>query len=87
MHGSVQLEGRRRARAAFVVLAKESELWPLVETIKQLEDRFNHWANYDWIFLNDGEFSDQFKRYTQAVASSKCHYGQIEPSHWHQPDW
>lgn len=55
--------------------------------MKQMEDRFNHWAQYDYIFLNDDDFSDEFKEKTQALTSANCKYGKIDPDHWHQPDW
>lgn len=44
---------RRKAKAVFVVLARNSDLWEIAPSIKQMEDRFNHWAGYDWVFLND----------------------------------
>lgn len=78
---------RRRANAAFVVLARNSDLWQFLESMKQMEDRFNWWAGYDYVFLNEEEFSDEFKQYTQALTNTKCHYGLIEPSQWNQPDW
>ncbi|RXK38641.1 alpha 1,2-mannosyltransferase [Tremella mesenterica] len=80
-------EGRRKANAVFVVLARNSDLWPFLESMKQMEDRFNHWAKYDYVFLNEEDFTDEFKRYTQALTSSNCFYGKIDPSHWFQPDW
>ncbi|KAL7424052.1 hypothetical protein Q5752_001637 [Cryptotrichosporon argae] len=81
------IEDRRKANAAFVVLARNSDLWPIIESMRQMEDRFNYWAQYDYVFLNEVEFSDEFKRYTQSVTSAKCHYGLIEPEHWFQPEW
>ncbi|WWD01339.1 hypothetical protein V866_008282 [Kwoniella sp. B9012] len=81
------LEGRRKANAVFVVLARNSDLWPFLDSMRQMEDRFNHWAKYDYVFLNDDDFSDEFKRYTQSLTKAKCHYGKIEPDHWHQPEW
>jgi hypothetical protein len=53
---------RRKAKAVFVVLARNSDLWALLESMKQMEDRFNHWAGYDWVFLNDEPFDDVFKK-------------------------
>jgi hypothetical protein len=44
-------------------------------------------VGYDWLFLNEEPFSDEFKKLTQDMTPSKCKYGLIEPSHWHQPDW
>jgi hypothetical protein len=53
---------RRKAKAVFVVLARNSDLWALTDSMKQMEDRFNHWAGYDWVFLNDEPFDDVFKK-------------------------
>jgi alpha 1,2-mannosyltransferase len=54
---------RRKAKAVFVALARNSDLWSMLESMKQMEDRFNHWAGYDWVFLNDEPFDDIFKQY------------------------
>lgn len=32
----------KRAKAAFVILARNSDLWPIMESIRAMEDRFNH---------------------------------------------
>lgn len=85
--GSKKLSERRRAKATFVVLARNSDLGELLFSMKQMEDRFNNWAQYDWVFLNDDDFTDEFKRYTQALTSATCKYGKIPAEHWHQPDW
>lgn len=55
--------------------------------MKQMEDRFNWWAGYDYVFLNDEPFDDAFKEHTQRLTNAKCHYGLIEHDHWHQPEW
>lgn len=78
---------RRKANAVFVVLARNTDLWEIAPSIKQMEDRFNHWAGYDWVFLNDEPFDDIFKDYTSRLTNNKCFYGTIDPEHWHQPDW
>jgi hypothetical protein len=54
---------RRKANAAFVVLARNSDLWEFLDSMKQMEDRFNHWAGYDWVFLNEEPFDEKFKQY------------------------
>lgn len=51
-----------RANAAFVVLARNSDLKGIVSSMKQMEDRFNKKYNYPWVFLNDEPFSDEFKK-------------------------
>jgi alpha 1,2-mannosyltransferase len=55
--------------------------------MRQMEDRFNHWARYDYVFLNEEDFSDEFKQHTQAMTKANCFYGKIDPDHWFQPDW
>lgn len=81
------LDGRRKANAVFVVLARNSDLWPFLESMKQMEDRFNHWAHYDYVFLNDEPFTDEFKEHTQRLTNAKCQYGLIDHDHWVQPEW
>jgi hypothetical protein len=61
---------RRKAKAVFVVLARNSDLWALTDSMKQMEDRFNHWAGYDWVFLNDEPFDDVFRKSVLDVFST-----------------
>lgn len=81
------MQNRTRAKAAFVILARNSDRFELLESIKQMEDRFNWWAGYDYVFLNDEPFDDDFKKYTQLMTRSKCKYGLIPAETWNQPDW
>lgn len=53
----------RRANATFIILARNSELKGVVESIQSIEDRFNRRYNYPYVFLNDEEFTDEFKEY------------------------
>jgi alpha 1,2-mannosyltransferase len=52
----------RKANAAFVVLARNGDLRGIINSMKQMEDRFNKKFNYPWIFLNEEPFSDDFKK-------------------------
>ncbi|PVF94299.1 putative mannosyltransferase [Serendipita vermifera] len=74
------------ANATFVILARNYELKDLVKTLVQIEDRFNHQYHYPYVFLNEEPFTDEFKRWTSTVVSSKVQYGHIPPEHWYQPD-
>ncbi|KAJ9119591.1 hypothetical protein QFC22_003300 [Naganishia vaughanmartiniae] len=69
------------------ITVRNSELWQIVDSMRQLEDRFNWWANYDYVFLNDEPFEEKFKTYTRKITRAHCEYGLIEPSQWKQPDW
>jgi alpha 1,2-mannosyltransferase len=76
-----------RANATFVTLARNSDLWSLVGSIRHVEDRFNHKYHYDWVFLNDDDFSDEFKEVTSSFVSGKTHYGKIPEEQWSFPSW
>ncbi|KAL1914667.1 uncharacterized protein VTP21DRAFT_8078 [Calcarisporiella thermophila] len=77
----------RRAKAAFVILARNTDVHELRWTIRQLEARFNHKYNYPYIFLNDVEFEEEFKTLTQSLTNAKTHYGVIPHEHWSIPHW
>lgn len=51
----------RRANATIVMLARNGDLPGVVKSLKQLEDRFNKRFRYPYVFLNEEEFSGQFK--------------------------
>ncbi|KAB8342696.1 hypothetical protein FH972_022296 [Carpinus fangiana] len=76
-----------RVNATFVSLARNGDLWDLVASIQQVEDRFNHAYGYDWVFLNDQPFSDEFKKVTTNLISGTTKYGLIGEEHWSFPEW
>ena len=52
----------RKANATFVILVRNSDLKDIVESLKQIEDRFNRQFHYPYVFLNEKPFSEEFKR-------------------------
>ncbi|KAG1472263.1 hypothetical protein G6F56_001641 [Rhizopus delemar] len=76
-----------RVKAAFVVLARNSELYALRSSMRYLEDRFNHKYNYPWIFLNEQPFTEEFKNLTSMMTNAEVHYGLVPKEHWSYPDW
>ncbi|KAL8784818.1 MAG: hypothetical protein Q9213_003722 [Squamulea squamosa] len=78
--------GSERMNATFVTLARNSDLWEIVKSIRQVEDRFNRKFHYDWVFLNDKPFDETFKNVTTSLISGKTHYGQISEDHWSFPE-
>ncbi|MCJ1404182.1 alpha 1,2-mannosyltransferase 2.4.1 [Xylographa trunciseda] len=76
-----------RMNATFVTLARNSDIWEIAKSIRQVEDRFNRKFNYDWVFLNDKPFDDEFKNLTSSLVSGKTHYGLIPKEHWSFPDF
>lgn len=77
----------KRENAAFVVLARNSDLNALRESMQMMEDRFNHKFHYPWVFLNNEPFDDKFKEWTTGISSGKTHYGELTKEMWGYPDW
>ena len=81
------LSQNEKMNATFVTLARNTDLWEIVKSIRTVEDRFNRKYHYDWVFLNDKPFDAEFKRVTTALVSGKTHYGDIPQEHWSFPDF
>ncbi|WFD06785.1 hypothetical protein MVES1_002139 [Malassezia vespertilionis] len=75
-----------RARAAFLVLARNSDADDLRETMRAVEDRFNRKFGYPWIFLNNEPFDDDFKNEIKRWTRAKVEFGVIPKEHWSYPD-
>ena len=76
-----------RANAAIVVLARNKELEGVIQSVKSLERHFNRWFHYPYVFLNDGDFEQEFKDTIQNYTTGKTEFGKINGSMWGYPDW
>ncbi|KAK3358441.1 nucleotide-diphospho-sugar transferase [Lasiosphaeria ovina] len=76
-----------KANAAFVVLARNSELEGVIQSIKSIERHFNRWYHYPYVFLNDGDFNSTFKETVKNYTSSSVEFGKVGPEMWGFPDW
>lgn len=76
-----------RMNATFVTLARNTDIWEIARSIRQVEDRFNRNYHYDWVFLNDKPFDETFKKVTTSLVSGTTHYGEIKEEHWSFPSW
>ncbi|KAK7682965.1 hypothetical protein QCA50_013998 [Cerrena zonata] len=76
-----------KIKACFVALVRNEELSSLVDAMRQIEDRFNRKYHYDYVFLNDKEFTEEFKETVQAFASGPVKFGLIPTDHWSYPSW
>ncbi|KAL9612299.1 MAG: hypothetical protein Q9167_003078 [Letrouitia subvulpina] len=81
------VNSEEKMNATFVTLARNSDLWEIVKSIRQVEDRFNRNYHYDWVFLNDKPFDSTFKKVTTSLISGKTHYGEIPVEHWSFPEF
>ena len=74
-------------KACFVSLVRNQDLWSIVDTIRNVEDRFNSVYKYPWIFLNDEPFTEEFIRVVSGVVSKDAKFEMIPKEHWSYPDW
>ncbi|CAG8497240.1 16242_t:CDS:2, partial [Acaulospora colombiana] len=76
-----------RANAVIVVLVRNNEIHQIRSSMRQFEDRWNKKFNYPYVFLNDEEFTEEFKRLTSSITNSQTQYGLIPKQMWSYPDW
>lgn len=74
-----------RANAALVVLARNSEVDGVVESMRSFERHFNRWFHYPYVFLNDEEFNQTFRDEVRAITDSEVEFGVIPPEDWSFP--
>ena len=63
---------QRRANATFVILARNSDVDGMVRSVRDMEDRFNRKFGYPYVFLNEEEFSEEFKRWVAVPNTNFC---------------
>ncbi|KAJ7699463.1 nucleotide-diphospho-sugar transferase, partial [Mycena olivaceomarginata] len=77
-----------RANATFVMLARNSDVNGAVQSIRNIEDRFNRDHNYPYVFLNEEPWTDEFKSTRiSALSRAPMEFGVIPHDWWFQPDW
>lgn len=74
-----------RINAAFITLARNSDLNNLAPTIRSVEDRFNSKFHYDWVFINNDEFSPEFKKQILNLCSGNVTFERVPEEYWTYP--
>lgn len=54
------------------MLARNSDVEGAVRSVRELEDRFNRKFRYPWVFLNEEDFDDDFKRCVVSASYCSC---------------
>ncbi|OMH80090.1 Glycolipid 2-alpha-mannosyltransferase 1 [Zancudomyces culisetae] len=78
---------KRKVKAAFVSLVRNSDLHGIRKTIREVEDRFNRKFGYPYIFLNDVPFTDEFKQGVRDLVSTNATFGLVEGEAWGYPEY
>ncbi|KAG0672002.1 hypothetical protein C6P40_000396 [Pichia californica] len=67
-------------------LCRNSDLYEILETIINYEARFNSKYHYDWVFLNDEPFNENFKLLVSNAVSGNSYFGKIPEYMWEIPN-
>ncbi|KAI7867918.1 nucleotide-diphospho-sugar transferase [Spinellus fusiger] len=76
-----------RVKAGFVVLVRNSELYEMLDSMYDVETRFNRKFNYPWVFLNNEPFSQEFIKLTSEMTNAQTYYDTLDTSMWSYPPW
>jgi alpha 1,2-mannosyltransferase len=75
-----------RPPAAIITLVRNSELDGILQSIRQLDLRFNHKHLYPYIFFSESPFTPHFIAATTNLTSAPTSYELIPHSHWNPPE-
>ncbi|KAJ3120074.1 alpha 1,2-mannosyltransferase 2.4.1 [Nowakowskiella sp. JEL0407] len=76
-----------RESAVILILCQNSDLIPLLHTLRQFEDRFNRRYKYPYLLINDLPFTPHFQSKILTSVSSPVEFGVVEPGTWEIPKW
>lgn len=76
-----------REKATFFSLVRNSDLYGILHSIRQVEDRFNKKYHYDWVFANDRPFSVSFQKSVSNLCSGNVKFVELTADYWSYPDW
>lgn len=76
----------QRENGTLLMLVRNWELSGALASMRSLEDRFNKKYHYDWIFMNDIPFTEEFIEATTAMASGNAYHILIPENDWNCPD-
>ena len=84
---SITNGNKDRENATLLMLCRNFEIYSVRETLQNLQDRFNNKFNYDYTFLNDEPFTNEFiYLITTLIPQGRLNFGLIPFNHWSYPN-
>jgi hypothetical protein len=77
----------QKIKAAFVVNAREEDIYRLHVTILDIEHHFNERAQYPWIIIGHKVFSKHFREWITSITKSPVSFGLAPAIEWQEPYW
>ena len=75
-----------KTNSTLLMLCRNSDVFSVLETIQNIQDRFNDKYNYDYTFLNDVPFNYEFIYLVSSIIPhGKINFGLIPIEHWSYP--
>ncbi|CCE89626.1 glycosyltransferase family 15 protein TDEL_0A02940 [Torulaspora delbrueckii] len=68
-----------------LTLVRNSELTDMIDTIERFEKSFNSKYHYQWWFMNDEEFTDEFKEAVELKVSGGARFIRVPTEMWSYP--
>lgn len=75
-----------KKNAAFVMLTRNEELEDVIKSVRSVEEHFNQWFQYPYVFLNDVPFSEQFRTRLQSESRAAMEFGTLDKLEWEFPE-
>lgn len=76
-----------KVKGCFVILIRNNELEGIVSTMSQIEDTFNGKYDYPYVFLNNEEFTSEFRSTVNSLTNARVLFGIVEEEMWGYPDF
>jgi mannosyltransferase len=78
-----------RANAVLLMLARNTEVEGAIASVRSVQEQFNDHFAYPWVFLDDAEWSGEFKdKVGRAVGEGvDVKFEQIPKHMWEYPEW
>lgn len=76
-----------RENATIFTLVRNNEVYPMLQTVKNFEDRFNKNFHYDWVFANNEPFSDEFIEQVSKMCSGTAKFVHLPKRDWDYPSF
>lgn len=75
----------RRSDSVIVILCRNEDKDEIATTLSNFEDKFNAQHKYPYVFLNDSDWTQEFKDKIRTVTKSDITFGKVEPENWEMP--
>lgn len=78
---------KRKGNDVLLTLVRNTEIDQIERTIENFENNFNSKYHYDWWFMNDEDFTQEFQERVENAVSGRTKFIKIPKELWSYPDY